>query len=132
DPAFHVNVVDGQGGVNSPLGARYNYPGVETVYLTEDLETCFAEKMFYFHRAILTSIDAAHLPRGAIPAFRQRFILWEIVFSQDIGDVFDMSIPGALALYNVFPCLTINPSQDYFHLKDRRALIQSTGYQGLR
>jgi hypothetical protein len=32
----------------------------------------------------------------------------------------------------VFPCLLLNPSQDYLHLKDRRAAIQSAGYNGLR
>jgi hypothetical protein len=33
---------------------------------------------------------------------------------------------------NTYPSLMINPSQDYNHLKDRRAAIQSSGYQGLR
>src|SRR5262249_15074101 len=28
--------------------------------------------------------------------------------------------------------LMLNPSQDYEHLKDRRAIIQSNGYRGLR
>ena len=30
------------------------------------------------------------------------------------------------------PCLMLNPAQDYHHLKDRRADIQASGYQGLR
>src|SRR6185312_900768 len=32
----------------------------------------------------------------------------------------------------VFPSLMINPSQDYFHLKERRAFLQNSGYKGLR
>ncbi len=32
----------------------------------------------------------------------------------------------------VFPCLLLNPAQDYWHLKDRRADIQACGYNGLR
>jgi hypothetical protein len=32
----------------------------------------------------------------------------------------------------VFPCLLLNPSQDYRHLKDRRAAIQAAGSNGLR
>jgi hypothetical protein len=33
---------------------------------------------------------------------------------------------------NVYPSLMLNPARDYKHLKDRRAVIQSNGYQGLR
>jgi hypothetical protein len=33
---------------------------------------------------------------------------------------------------NIYPSLMLNPSQDYNHLKDRRAAIQSSGYRGLR
>lgn len=132
DSAYHVNVVDGQGGVNSAYGARYNYPGVETVYLAEDQETCLAEKMFYFHREVLGKIDTAHLPMGTAPSFNKTFVLWEVRFKDDVVDVFDMGVSGALAFYNVFPSLTTNPSQDYYHLKDKRALLQSNGYQGLR
>src|SRR5205823_4107586 len=32
----------------------------------------------------------------------------------------------------VFPSLMLNPSQDYEHLKDRRAFIESNGYNGIR
>ena len=129
--ALHVKVVNGQGAVLSRRGARYNYPGVATVYLTEDLETCFAEKMFYFHREILRGIDLSH-HTGVIPPFKQQFILWEIVLSGDISDVLDMSDPRAFSFFNIFPSMTLNPSQDYEHLKHKRADIQSSGYYGLR
>ncbi len=42
----HPKIVNGQGSVNSMIGARYNHPGVCTVYLAEDLPTCLAERMF--------------------------------------------------------------------------------------
>jgi RES domain-containing protein len=56
----HPKVVNGQGAVNSRIGARYNHPGVCTVYLAEDLLTCLAEKMFYFHREVIRGIDLSH------------------------------------------------------------------------
>jgi RES domain-containing protein len=46
--ALFKNVVNGQGARKGRYGARYNYPGVTTVYLAENLEVCFAERMFYF------------------------------------------------------------------------------------
>jgi hypothetical protein len=122
-------VVNGQGAVRSRHGA-YNYPGATTVYLAEDLETCFAERMFYFQREVLTAIDSSHLPTGAIPAFVQRFILWEVELKTAVPAVFDLTAHATAA--HVFPSLMLNPSQDYYHLKDRRAAIQSEGYQGLR
>jgi RES domain-containing protein len=129
--ALHTKVVNGQGAVMSRTGARYNHPGVATVYLTEDLETGFAEKMFYFHREILRGIDLSH-HMGVVPPFKQQFILWEIVLNRDIPDVLDMCDPRALSFFNIFPSMTLNPSQDYEHLKVKRADIQSSGYQGLR
>jgi RES domain-containing protein len=127
----HHRVVDGQGAVNSLFGARYNFPGVLTVYLAEDLETCFAEKMFYFHREVLRGIDIAH-KIGVTPHFQKQFILWEIVLANPVDDVFDMCIPNAASAFNIFPSLTLNPSQDYEHLKLKRAMIQANGYNGLR
>lgn len=126
----HRKVVNGEGAVKSRHGARYNYPGARAVYLSEDLHTCFAEKMFYFHREVLTGIDSSHIT-GVFPPFQQRFILWEIIFQQDIADVFELSLANATVM-NVFPCLMLNPSQDYHHLKDRRAAIENNGYLGLR
>lgn len=131
NPADHVKVINGQGGVNSRLGARYNYPGVLTVYLTDDLETCFAERMFYFHREILRGIDISH-HTGVVPPFQKNFVLWEIRFNQDIPDVFDMTTGSAHTYFNIFPSLCRNPSQDYEHLKMKRADIQSNGYRGLK
>lgn len=131
NPADHVKVVNGQGAVNSSLGARYNYPGAPTIYLAEDLETCLAEKMFYFHREVLRGIDLARFT-GVIPPFVQKFILWEIEFAQPTPNVFDMNIGGAYSYFGIFPCLTVNPSQDYEHLKASRALVQNAGYNGLR
>lgn len=131
NPADHIKVVNGQGAKLSRFGARYNYPAAVTVYLTEDLDTCLAEKMFYFHREIMRGIDEHHRT-GVIPPFQQKFVLWEVKLNQAVPDVFDMCIAGAPSYFNIFPSLTVNPSQDYEHLKDRRAGIQSNGYQGLR
>lgn len=129
-PAEHPRVVNGEGGVKNARGARYSYPGVRTVYLTQDLETCFAERMFYFHRKVLDAID--HLPAlSAPPPFVQQFILWTVSFDRPIKDVVDLTIPGAVTYFRIFPSLTLNPSQDYLHLKQRRAEIQSQGYLGL-
>jgi hypothetical protein len=128
----HPKVVNGDGAVHSRHGARYNYPGARTVYLTEDPLTCFAEKLFYFQREVLTGLDSLHLaPVSMMPRFHQRFILWEVIFKSAIANVFDLSVAKAPSA-GVYPCLLLNPSQDYRHLKDRRAAIQSAGYDGLR
>jgi len=132
NPADHVKVVNGQGSVRSWYGGRYNGRGVVTVYLTEDIETCLAEKMFYFHREILRGIDTSHIT-GAAPPFNKTFILWEVTFSNAIADIFDMMAANAFTQFNIFPSLSLNPSQDYIHLKEKRADIQSTsGYNGIR
>src|SRR3954449_5862924 len=66
----HPKVVNGEGAVRSRHGARYNHPGVRTVYLAEDPLTCLAEKMFYFQREVLTALDCLHLPLApGIPPF---------------------------------------------------------------
>jgi RES domain len=129
--ADHRKVVNGEGAVHSQIGARYNYPGVRTVYLTEDLESCFAERLFYFHREVLRGLDLLRYP-APIPPFQRNSVLWEIQFDYDLTDMFDASIPGAPSYFNIFPSLMVNPSQDYEHLKQRRADIQSHGYHGLR
>ncbi|MGH7169570.1 MAG: RES family NAD+ phosphorylase [Gemmataceae bacterium] len=123
-------VVNGQGARKSRHGARYSHPGVTTVYLAETLEVCFAERMFYFHREALTAMDRFHLT-GVLPPFIQTFVLWEIVFTTAIPDVFELS-PANAAAMQVFPSLLVNPSQDYNHLKDGRAAIEHNGYSGLR
>jgi RES domain len=137
-PAFYITnsvdhrkVVNGEGAVKSQIGARYNYPGVRTIYLTEDLESCFAERLFYFHREVLRGLDLLRYPTP-IPPFQRNSVLWEIQFDYDLTDVFDARIPGAPSYFNIFPSLMVNPSQDYEHLKQRRADIQSNGYKGLR
>jgi hypothetical protein len=128
----HAKVVNGEGAVRSRHGARYNYPGVRSVYLAEDPLTCFAEKLFYFQREVLTALDGLHLPHSpGIPPFAQRLVLWEVVLRNPVTNVFDLSIGNAPAA-GAFPCLLLNPSQDYHHLKDRRADIQAAGYRGLR
>ena len=128
----HPKVVNGEGAVRSRHGARYNYPGARSVYLTENPLTCFAEKMFYFQREVLTALDGLHLPLSpGIPPFAQRFVLWDIVLRNPVANVCDVSVVNAPAA-GVFPCLLLNPSQDYHHLKDRRADIQASGYRGLR
>jgi hypothetical protein len=128
--SLHKQVVNGQGARKSRHGARYNHPGVTTVYLAEDVETCFAERMFYFHREVLTGLDRFH-QTGVLPPFVQTFVLWEITFKTAIPDVFELS-PGNAPALHVFPSLLVNPSQDYDHLKDGRAAIEHNGYQGLR
>jgi hypothetical protein len=128
--SLHKNVVNGQGARKSRNGARYNYPGVTTVYLAEDLETCFAERMFYFHREVLTAMDRFHLA-GVLPPFVQTFVLWEVVFKNAIPDVFELTPANAPAM-QLFPSLIVNPSQDYNHLKDGRAAIEHNGSRGLR
>src|SRR6516164_1750794 len=68
----HPKVVNGDGAVRSRHGARYNYPGARSVYLTEDVPSCLAEKMFYFQREVLTALDALHLSHfPVIPPFTQ-------------------------------------------------------------
>ena len=75
----HKHVVNGKGGLYRRRGGRYNHPGVQTVYLAEDPLTCLAERMFYFHREALTTLDLFHLT-GDFPAFQETRILWEILF----------------------------------------------------
>ncbi len=128
--AQYKEVVNGEGAVNSRNGARYNYPGARAVYLAEDPVTCFAERLFYFHRDALSQLDTYHRT-GNLPPFQEKRVLWEITFQTDVPDVFESSLMNASAM-NVYPSLMLNPSQDYEHLKDRRAAIQSSGYQGLR
>jgi hypothetical protein len=129
---LHTKVVNGAGAVRSRHGARYNYPGVRTVYLAEDVPVCLAEKMFYFHREVLTGLDNLHLPlTPVVPPFLQTFVLWEVVLRKAVGNVFDLTVASAPAA-GVLPCLLLNPSQDYWHLKDRRADLQASGYLGLR
>jgi hypothetical protein len=79
---------------------------------------------------VLTGIDGSHIT-SIIPPFQQPFVLWEVVFQKSVSDVFDLTPANAAALH-VFPCLMLNPSQDYHHLKDRRAAIEHNGYRGLR
>jgi RES domain len=129
-PSHYKRVVNGEGALMSRLGARYNHPGARAVYLAEDPLTCLAEKMYYFHRDFLSDLDTSHIT-GRFPPFQRMFLLWEVRFRKDIPDVFDLSVVNASAM-RIYPTLMLNPSQDYEHLKDGRAAIQSNGYQGLR
>jgi RES domain-containing protein len=131
NPVDYAKVVNGKGSVNSKKGARYNYPGALTVYLTENLNTCLAERMFYFHKEVLNGLDILHHV-GVVPDFTKAFALWAIKFRQDVSDILDVNVPGALSFFNIFPALVLNPSQDYEHLKDRRAAVQNAGYKGLQ
>ncbi|HEY0080347.1 MAG TPA: RES domain-containing protein [Pyrinomonadaceae bacterium] len=132
NPADYPNIVNGKGAFRSLIGGRYNYRATTTVYLTENVETCFAEKMFYFHRETLRKLDALHITGSLVPLFTQRFILWEIYFANAVDDVFDMNIAGAASYFGIFPCMSLNPSQDYDHLRDKRGIIEVYGYKGLR
>lgn len=130
--AHHKKVVNGMGARNSHAGARYNYGGVLTVYLADSIPTCFAEKMFYFQREVIRRLDALHLPLSpGVPAFSGTFTLWEIRLKKAIPDVCHLTQTSASAV-GVFPPLTVNPSQDYEHLKERRAFLESNGYKGIR
>ena len=66
-----------------------------------------------------------------VPPFFQIFVLWDVVFRTAVANVFDLSMANAPSA-GVFPCLLMNPSQDYRHLKDRRAAIQAAGYRDLQ
>jgi RES domain-containing protein len=133
DPSHHRQVVNGKGAFKNRHGARYNNFAQTTVYLTEDVETCLAESVFYFNRKIVESLEELHRNRyHTLPLFEQRFVLWEVIFAAPIPDIFDMSKSGALSSFVIFPSLLYNPSQDYLHLKEKRNDIQSIGYKGLR
>ena len=127
----HKKVVNGMGARKSYAGARYNYGGVPTVYLADSVSTCFAEKMFYFQREVVRRMDALHLPFSpGVPDFSATFTLWEIRLNKDIPNVCRLT-PASASAVNVFPSLMVNPSQDYEHLKERRAFLESNGYQGI-
>jgi hypothetical protein len=127
----HRLVVNGQGALKSPHGARYNYPGAVTVYLTETVGTCFAERMFYFHREYLQALDLLHLAYAAVPPFRRQFVIWEIEFGNPINGLAEVD-PNTAGYFQVYPAMLKNPSQDYEHLKRARAHIQASGYEGIR
>jgi hypothetical protein len=130
--AHHKKVVNGMGARKSHAGSRYNYGGVLTVYLADSVGTCFAEKMFYFQREVVRRLDALHQPLGGgLPPFSQTFTLWEIRLRHGVPDVCHLRRVTAGAV-GVFPALMVNPSQDYEHLKDRRAFIENNGYNGIR
>jgi RES domain-containing protein len=128
----HKKAVNGMGARKSHPGARYNYGGVQTVYLADSVQTCVAEKMFYFQRKIAQQLDALHQPLSVgAPAFSGTFTLWDIRLKNAVPDVCHLTQTSASAV-GVFPSLMLNPSQDYEHLKDRRAFIESNGYNGIR
>ena len=87
--------------------------------------------MFYFHQEVLRSLDSLQYP-DAIPPFQRNAVLWEIQFDDALTDMFDACIQRAPSYFSIFPSLMVNPSQDYKHLKQRRADIESNGYKGLR
>jgi len=99
--------------------------------LSETVEACLAERMFYFHREIIEAMEALHLNASLLPSFQKPSVLWEIEFSAPITNVLDLSQTNASAV-SVFPSLVLNPARDYQHLRDRRGNIQVAGYQGLR
>jgi RES domain-containing protein len=131
-PVHHKKVVNGMGARKSYNGARYNHGGVLSVYLADTVETCLAEKMFYFHRETIQRLDALHAPLSpGVPLFSAKFTLWEIRLKTGVSDVCHLDASNASAV-GVFPSLMLNPSQDYWHLKDRRAFIESNGYNGIQ
>jgi hypothetical protein len=132
NPAHHKKVVNGQGARKSHAGGRYNYGGALAVYLADSAEACLAEKMFYFQREIVRRLDALHLPLSpGVPAFSGTFTLWAVRLKNPIPDTCHLTPANASAV-GVIPSLMVNPSQDYEHLKERRAFIESSGYRGIR
>jgi len=127
-PTHHRRVVNGQGAARNPVGSRYAHGLVPTVYLANDLETCLAERMFYFHREVLPQLDQAHIT-GFLPPFQLPSVLWEMEFKDDVTDLADLT--RFANAFGIFPALMLNPSQDYLHLKEARARIQGAGYAGL-
>lgn len=111
------------------MAAGTPFAATSTVYLTEDAVTSLAETMFYFHREVLTALDAHHI-LGVFPSFEKKYALWEITFKQDVDDLADLAVANASA-FGVFPALMLNPSQDYHHLRAARGRIQANGYNGL-
>lgn len=87
NPALNKNVVNGVGARTSRHGARYNYPGTSAVYLAENVETALAERMFYFQREVVQSLDTLHLPAGSLAPFSRTFVLWEIELQKAVPDV---------------------------------------------
>jgi hypothetical protein len=132
--AQHPQVVNGQGSVKSHSGARYSSPNALTVYLTETVEACLSEKLFYFHREYLPKLDSFHTNYPGnptiVPPFEQTFTLWEITFKAHTSGVAALDAASA-GHFGVYPCLLNSPSQDYLHLKSARARIQASGYNGL-
>ena len=73
-----------------------------------------------------------HLPLSpGVPLFSAKFTLWEITLKNAVSHVCHLTQASASAV-GVFPTLMLNPSQDYEHLKDRRAFIESNGYNGIK
>ena len=66
-----------------------------------------------------------------VPLFSAKFTLWEIRLKKAIPAVCHLTQASASAV-GVFPSLMLNPSQDYEHLKDRRAFLESNGYNGIQ
>src|SRR5262245_1744872 len=123
-------VFSGQGAINNSVGARYNYPGARTVYLTDALETCLAERMFYFHRETVRLLDVSTTWNN-IPAFHKTFILWAITFKRQVANLFDLMKTPNFGRFGIYPSLLTNPTQDYQHLKQKRAEIETAHYNGL-
>ena len=133
DPSQHKLVVNGGGALRNLFGARYNGFAQITVYLTEDIETCLAESLFYFGRKVVESLEELHKnPYHTLPLFEEKYVLWEVIFGTSVTDIFDMSKVGAMSNFAIYPSLLYNPTQDYKHLKAKRDLIQIAGYKGLR
>ena len=133
DPLQHPKVVNGGGALRKRLGARYNKYAQLTVYITEDVETCLAESLFYFNRKIVESLEELHRNKHhTLPPFQDKLVLWEVRFDTPTPDILDMQSRGALSTFTIFPSLLCNPSLEYLHLKEKRDDIQYAGYKGLR
>jgi len=127
----HHDIVNGEGGVQNSDGSRYAYPNVKTVYLADSVDTCLAERLFYFQRQVAAEMDVASM-LGKVRAKTEISIyLWRIEFKNKIPNLADFTGTNASS-YGVVPALMHNPSQDYKHLQHCRAEVQRNKHDGLR
>ncbi len=98
----HKKVVNGMGARKSRSGAPYNYPGVLSVYLADTVETCLAEKMFYFHRETIRGLALLYLTLNpGVPLFSATYTLWEIRLKKAVTSVWVRGTPYTCAVNRV-------------------------------
>jgi hypothetical protein len=112
--------------------------GVPTTYITDTPEACFCERSFYRLIEYVTKFDnyQANTQTNSYifkPKEQKEYVIWEIKFRDQIDRVFDLTqSPKAVYSYGIIPSLMKSPTQDYWHLKTVRAIIQRDGYNGIK